>query len=191
VDDAAAVRRRRFGRYWTTVTSDLPLYHRDPEAWRAQLAEGNRTQPRKRVSVDVLFRDEAGRILLVDPQYKPDWDLPGGMAEANEALLDAARREVAEELGIDYAGGRLLVVDWVAPHGPWDDSLAFIFDGGILPEPDRARIRLLDGELNEYRFVPLDQVGQLLRPYVEARVREALAAADDGAVRYLQNGRSR
>jgi hypothetical protein len=27
----------------------------------------------------------------------------------------------------------LLVVDWVAaPHGPWDDQIAFIFDGGTL-----------------------------------------------------------
>ena len=172
------------------MSSDVPLYQRDPEAWQAHLAEGNRTQPRKRVSVDVLFRDEAGRILLVDPQYKPDWDLPGGMAEANESPLDAARREVAEELGIEYSGGRLLVVDWVAPHGPWDDSLAFIFDGGVLRERDRVSIRLLDGELNGYRFVPPDQLGQLLRPYVEARVRQALKTADDGAVRYLHNGRS-
>jgi 8-oxo-dGTP diphosphatase len=172
------------------VSSDLPLYQRDPQAWQAHLAEGNRTQPRKRVSADVLFRDEAGRILLVDPQYKPDWDLPGGMAEANESPLGAARREVAEELGIDYRGGRLLVVDWVGPHGPWDDSLAFIFDGGVLREPDRVGIRLLDGELNGYRFVPPDEAGQLLRPYVESRVRDALAAAEDGIVRYLHNGRS-
>jgi ADP-ribose pyrophosphatase YjhB (NUDIX family) len=172
------------------VTSDVPLYQRDPEAWRAYLAEGNRTQPRKRVSADVLFRDEGGRILLVDPQYKPDWDLPGGMAEANEAPLDAARREVAEELGIDYVGGRLLVVDWVAPHGPWDDSLAFIFDGGLVLENAQARIRLTDGELSGYRFVAPDDLGPLLRPYVESRLREALTAAHDGTVRYLHNGRS-
>jgi hypothetical protein len=78
------------------VNSDVPLYERDPEAWQAYLAEGNRTQPRKRVSADVLFRDKEGRILLVDPHYKPDWDLPGGMAEANEPPLDAARREVRD-----------------------------------------------------------------------------------------------
>jgi 8-oxo-dGTP diphosphatase len=170
------------------VSSEVPLYQRDPEAWQAYLAEGNRTQPRKRVSADVLFRDESGRILLVDPRYKPDWDLPGGMAEANEAPLDAARREVAEELGIEYGGSRLLVIDWVAPHGPWDDSLAFVFDGGILREPDRERIRLLDGELNHCRFVPPEDVAGLLRQYVASRVQEALAAADGGGVRYLHNG---
>src|ERR1044071_2627079 len=110
--------------------TEPPLFERDPEAWNALLLEGNRTQPRKRVAADVLFRDKAGRILLVDPTYKPDWDLPGGMAEANEPPLDAAIREVREELGLEYHGGRLLVVDWVAPHGPWDDCLMFLFDGG-------------------------------------------------------------
>ncbi|GIJ43211.1 hypothetical protein Val02_00970 [Virgisporangium aliadipatigenens] len=115
------------------MSGDEPLYLRDPEAYRAYLAEGNRTQARKRVSADVLFRDETGRILLVDPRYKPDWDLPGGMAEANESPLDAARREVREELAVDWPGGPLLTVDWVAPHGPWDDGLVFLFDGGVLP----------------------------------------------------------
>ncbi len=134
------------------MTSDVPLYERDPEAWQAHLAEGNRVQARKRVGADVLFRDEDGRVLLVDPRYKPDWDLPGGMAEANEPPLDAAKREVMEELGITYPGGRPLVVDWVKPHGPWDDSLIFVFDGGVIPEKDKMRLELRDGELRDLRF---------------------------------------
>jgi 8-oxo-dGTP pyrophosphatase MutT (NUDIX family) len=140
------------------------------------------------VSADVLFRDNAGRILLVDPRYKPDWDLPGGMAEANEPPLEAARREVAEELGIEYTGGRLLVIDWVAPHGPWDDSLVFIFDGGVLTAEDHARITLRDGELNEYRFVEPEEASQLLRAYAWHRVHRALMALDSGTTSYLQDG---
>jgi hypothetical protein len=66
------------------VTPQRELYERDPEAWNAYLAEGNARQARKRVSADILLRDQRDRILLVDPTYKPDWDLPGGMAEANE-----------------------------------------------------------------------------------------------------------
>nr|BFE37823.1 hypothetical protein GCM10010200_100740 [Actinomadura rugatobispora] len=42
------------------MRSDEPLYKRDPDAWRAHLAEGNATQPRKRVSVGLLMRDEGG-----------------------------------------------------------------------------------------------------------------------------------
>jgi 8-oxo-dGTP diphosphatase len=170
------------------MSGEVPLYERDPEAWRQYLAEGNRTHARKRVSADVLFRDENGRILLVDPRYKPDWDLPGGMAEANEPPLNAARREVREELGIEYAGGPLLVVDWVSPHGPWDDSLAFIFDGGVLTVEDQARISLDEGELAGYQFSNEEQISRLLRPYVRLRVQHALTALNAGTALYLHDG---
>lgn len=43
----------------------------------AHLAEGNARQARKRVAADVLIRDTAGRVLVVDPSYKEGWDLPG------------------------------------------------------------------------------------------------------------------
>jgi 8-oxo-dGTP pyrophosphatase MutT (NUDIX family) len=114
--------------------TDQPLYDRDPEAYRAYLVEGNAKQPRKRVSADVLVRDSAGRVLLVDPEYKPDWDLPGGMVEANEPPHEAAQRELREELGLNLPVSRPLVIDWVSPHGVWDDLLAFVFDGGRLDQ---------------------------------------------------------
>ena len=62
----------------------MASFQGDAAAWEAYLAEGNAKQARKRVAADVLVRDTSERILLVDPSYKPDWDLPGGMAEANE-----------------------------------------------------------------------------------------------------------
>ena len=102
------------------MTTDGELYERDPEAWNAYLAEGNAKQARKRVSADAIVRDSSGRILLVDPTYKPDWDLPGGMAEANEPPADALRRELREELGLGIKAGDLLCVDWISPHDPWD-----------------------------------------------------------------------
>jgi 8-oxo-dGTP diphosphatase len=60
------------------------------------------------------------------------------MAEANEPPADALCRELREELGLDLQVGDLLCVDWVSPHGPWDDLLNFIFDGGTLPFPPTA-----------------------------------------------------
>jgi 8-oxo-dGTP diphosphatase len=173
------------------VNEDAPLYERDPEAWRAYLAEGNAKQPRKRVSADVILRDHAGRMLLVDPRYKPDWDTPGGMAEANEPPHEAVRQELKEELGLDIHVGGLLVVDWVSPHGPWDDLLAFIFDGGELSDEQIHALKLIDDELAAFEFCTAEQARERLRPYVWRRVIVALDALKTGRVQYLQDGYSR
>ncbi|MDG4762974.1 NUDIX hydrolase [Solwaraspora sp. WMMD406] len=168
--------------------SDAPLYERDPEAWQAYLAEGNAKQPRKRVSADVLIRDCEGRILLVDPQYKPNWDIPGGMAEANEPPHEAVRRELREELGLDLHVAGLLVVDWVSPHGPWDDLLSFIFDGGELTDEQISGLRIVDEELSAFEFCTAEQAQQRLRPYLWRRVAVALDALRTRTAYYLQDG---
>lgn len=169
--------------------SGVPLYDRDPDAWRAYLAEGNARQARKRVSVDALIHDDRGRILVVKPTYKPGWDLPGGMVEANEPSLAALRRELAEELGLSLPRCRLLCIDWVPPHGPWDDLLAFVFDGGLLAERDRDSLVLHDGELGGHRFVPADELAGLLSPRLWRRAEVALDVLRGGvAPRYLEDG---
>jgi 8-oxo-dGTP diphosphatase len=160
----------------------------DSAEWNAHLAEGNAKQARKRVAAKVIFRDESGRILLVEPTYKPGWDLPGGMAEANEPPLHAARREVREELGLEMINGDLLVVDWASPHGPWDDQLVFIFDGGTLGAEQVARLQPMDSELAAVRFFADSEACSRLRPYVWKRVEFALTALSGGRVRYLQDG---
>jgi 8-oxo-dGTP diphosphatase len=170
------------------VTSGRPLYQQDPDAWRAYLAEGNAKQARKRVSADALIRNQAGHILLVDPDYKPDWDLPGGMAEANEPPPEAVERELTEELGLALSVGNLLCVDWVSPHGPWDDLLSFIFDGSVLTPEQIAVLKPHDTEIRAYEFCDRNQAQQRLRPYVWRRVSKALEALTSGQARYLHDG---
>ena len=54
---------------------------------------------RKRMAAGVLFRDKAGRVLLLEPSYKPSWEIPGGAVEADESPWATATRELSEELG--------------------------------------------------------------------------------------------
>jgi 8-oxo-dGTP diphosphatase len=170
------------------VSPEPPLYQRDPVAWQAHLAEGNARQARKRVSADVILRDHTGRVLLVEPRYKPDWDTPGGMTEANEPPHEAARRELQEELNLEIVAFKLVCVDWVSPHGPWDDLLAFVFDGGTLSESQISSIAVHDEELSSFEFCTVDQAAQRLRPYVWRRLEAALTAMSSGQVAYLQDG---
>jgi len=167
---------------------DKRLYERDPEAWNAYLAEGNARQARKRVAADVIIRDDQHRLLLVNPTYKPDWDIPGGMAEANEPPVDAAHRELREELGLHIEITRLLCIDWIPPHGPWDDNLVFVFDGGTLTAEAIAHLTLTDDELAGFRFCDFTEAADLLRPYVWQRTTYALDARSANAVQYLHHG---
>ncbi|KJK58550.1 NUDIX domain-containing protein [Saccharothrix sp. ST-888] len=162
----------------------------DPVAWNAYLAEGNARQARKRVAADVILRDHAGRILTVNPTYKEGWDLPGGMAEGNEPPHEAAVRELREELGLTVRLRGLLVVDWVAPHGPWDDQIAFIFDAGTIDLEESAALQPQDGELSEAAFLPVPEVRSLLRGRLQRRLDAAVRALTDGHTRYLHDGQS-
>ncbi|MFZ3560823.1 NUDIX domain-containing protein [Streptomyces sp. BH055] len=161
----------------------------DPDAWNAYLAEGNAKQARKRVAADAFLRDHSGRVLLVNPTYKPGWDLPGGMAEANEPPEEAVRRELREELGLTIQPLGLLVVDWVAPHGPWDDQIAFIFDGGIIDATQGLRPH--DQELSEARFLPPDKARELVSERMQGRLDAAVQALEQRRPAYLHNGAAR
>lgn len=157
----------------------------DPQRF-AYLAKGNARQARKRVAADVLITDQADRILLVDPVYKPDWDMPGGMAEANEPPRAAAERELREELGLNLTVGRLLVLEWQPPHGPWDDLLTFVFDGGVLDEETVGALKIRDDELRAFDFVPVADAHTLLRPYVWERLDQSVQAKADREKIYVE-----
>jgi 8-oxo-dGTP diphosphatase len=172
----------------TAESPEVPLWERDPAAWNAYLAEGDRTQARKRVSADVIVRDVRGKILLVCPTYKPGWDLPGGMVEQDESPHAAARRELREELGLDATLAEPLVIDWVPAHGPWSDMLCFVFPGPVLTDDQVAALVPEDGELDRVEFVPPAEAVERVSPRLGRRLTQALAASESGRTRYLTDG---
>ncbi|MEV8636036.1 NUDIX hydrolase [Streptosporangium sp. NPDC051023] len=155
-------------------------------AWE-YMAQGNARQARKRVAADVLIRNVEGLVLLVDPTYKDGWDLPGGMAEANEPPHLAALRELREELGYVPALGDMLCVDWVPPHGPWDDQICFVFDGGVI---DDRTLAPTDPEIAAVGFFHVDDALTLVRDHMRPRLRAALTALSTGRALYLHEGRA-
>lgn len=142
------------------------------------------------VAAGVLFFDEAGRLLLVQPTYKDYWDIPGGYVETGETPGQAAAREVREELGIETPVGPLLVADW-APHPDEGDKLLLIFDGGTLTAEQLAAIRLQTDELASYSAHDPTEITALLIPRLARRVAAAVDARQAGRAAYLEHGVAR
>ncbi|MGP4030188.1 NUDIX domain-containing protein [Actinomadura sp. 3N407] len=99
-------------------------------------AEWYATLPAVHVSTGVLIADQDDRVLLVKPNFRPYWALPGGIAEEGEPPHHCAQRETAEELGLQITPGLLLVVDWAPPQGDRFRPMNFLFDGGTADPAD-------------------------------------------------------
>jgi 8-oxo-dGTP pyrophosphatase MutT (NUDIX family) len=142
--------------------------------------------PRKWMAAGALVRDGAGRVLMVAPTYKPEWEIPGGIVEADESPRQACVREVREELGLQLAPGRLLVWEWQGPEGARTESLMFVFDGGVLPDLDAVSLQA--EELASARFVDPAQLDTVTVPRLVRRVRAALRALESGQTVELEHG---
>lgn len=146
--------------------------------------------PRILAGAAVLFRDGQGRVLLVEPNYRKGWALPGGTVESDlgETPRRAARRETLEEIGLDVELGALLAVDWV-PGVARPPIAAYVYDGGVLTEARIEAIRLQEEELVSWRLVPRDEIREYLLGSLGLRVLAALDALEAGTGTVeLENG---
>ncbi|WP_327412607.1 NUDIX hydrolase [Streptomyces sp. NBC_01233] len=147
--------------------------------------------PRVLAGAAALYRDAEGRVLLVEPNYREGWTLPGGTVESDggESPRTAARRESAEEIGLDLPLGRLLAVDWSlgADRPP---LVAYVYDGGVLDAGQLASIKLQEEELISWRLVEPAELAAHLPGSLGRRTEEAyrVLQSGEGTVE-LENGR--
>ncbi|MDS1269009.1 NUDIX hydrolase [Lipingzhangella sp. LS1_29] len=145
--------------------------------WFAQL-------PTAYLSASGLITTPDGRVLIVDPNYREHWTLPGGVVEHGEPPHRACEREVAEEVGLDVTAGRFLACQWNGPRGERPRPfLSLVFDCGTI-SPDTG-ITLQTEELDGYDFVSPDQASTLVHPLVAPRLTAALRARTSGTVEYV------
>ncbi len=175
-----------FHRSWCRqgMIPDLKMNETDPcmtdeQAYYASL-------PKKRMGAGALFVDQQERLLLVNPTYKPQWEIPGGIVEVNESPRSACEREIYEELGLRKRVERLLSISYIATRPQRPDGLMFIFWGGVLTADEIRQIRLPTAELSEYRFVALNEALALLTPALGERVRQSLEIVPTERTLYLE-----
>lgn len=77
------------------------------------------------VVAGALLDEATGRLLLAQRTRPPEvagrWELPGGKVESGETEVEALRRELVEELGVDVVVG-----DRLRGHTPLTDDLVLI-----------------------------------------------------------------
>ena len=153
----------------------------DTQAWYAGLAT-------MYGAAAALITNPSGGVLLVKPNYRDHWSLPGGVLEHGEPPHRGCAREVAEEVGLQITVGPLLVVDWAGPDRKRPRPVVFfVFDGGEVA-PD-VGIRLQEEELDDYRFTDPGEFAAYLPPFLEARYSAALYARAAGRAAYLPSRR--
>jgi ADP-ribose pyrophosphatase YjhB (NUDIX family) len=151
-----------------------------PPAWHATL-------PGVVLAAAALIRDDDGRVLVVKPNYRDFWTLPGGICEFGEAPHAGCGREVAEEIGLRLPVGRMLAVDWQLPmdiYGPEARAAVyFVFDSGVLHS--LSGVRLQEAELDDCRFAAETELAALLAEPTVPRIRAAISSLSSGCPRYV------
>ena len=193
VPDPERVLREHIGRlYMRSVEAGAPRLSEhgtglDRAAWAASL-------PKVIVGASMLFVDEDGKVLMVRQSYRRDkkWSFPGGGVEEGEFPAQGARREALEEIGLDVNPGALLMVDWRPRDAERPPLIHYFYDGGTLTPEDITRIRLQEGEIDEYGFFDLDAARELLAQHSYERLAHALAVREGRmAVGDFEEGRPR
>ena len=149
----------------------------------------HRTLPKKRMAAGAILRDASGRVLLVEPTYKAEWEIPGGVIEADESPLFAVIRELREEIGLPFRPEEfgLITVDYLYESPERTEALMFLFAGPILESERIAGIELATSELKSFSFLSLAEARRRLGPILVGRLERALSAIAERRCSYFED----
>jgi 8-oxo-dGTP pyrophosphatase MutT (NUDIX family) len=135
-----------------------------------------------------MIFDESARLLILKPNYKKGWTIPGGQIDPDgESPWEACRRETLEECNLQVERGRLVCVDFLRPKANRPGGMRFLFDCGTFSDEQLSAIKLEDTEIDEHRFVTPAEAAVLLSGPLRRRVS---ASVGTKSCVYLEDGRS-
>ncbi|MBU5635196.1 NUDIX hydrolase [Geomonas sp. Red69] len=133
-----------------------------------------KNDPRHTVVVGCLVRNDENQVLLIRHR-KRGWEIPQGRVEESENLVDAVRREVAEEAGVEVEIGPLAAVWSMVSPG---SALIFAFLGRYL----RGELNPTDDSEAAAWFDEKQALEMVASPVMRERL--ALLLRHDGSVSY-------
>lgn len=124
------------------------------------------------VGAACVIEREDGAILLVRLVYREGWGLPGGLIKRREDVAVCARREVAEEIGLDV---ELVSEPAVVVDGP-PQRIDVVYRARPAAGVDAAAAHPKSVEIREVRWFPPDELPKLQHEAVTALVALASSA---------------
>lgn len=124
-----------------------------------------------------IVLNEKGEILLVKDR-RSGWVFPGGMVEEGENVIDAVKREVMEETGIDIEVGEIFCMSsntgkYAGYNGVKEVPTKLILDfickatGGILRSSDENSDSAFFSEEKASALIQAPSVAERFRAYLE------------------------
>ncbi|MEV6208442.1 NUDIX hydrolase [Kitasatospora sp. NPDC051914] len=126
----------------------------------------------------VLFRDGAGRLMVVRAVYEHEHpvEVPGGGWELQDATLrETAVRELLEEMALRPRLQGLASVDWAMARSR-PPIVSFLYWAPAPTAAELAAVRLQEDEIGGYAFVTPRQAMSALPPKLSRRVAACLRA---------------
>jgi ADP-ribose pyrophosphatase YjhB (NUDIX family) len=126
------------------------------------------------VGVKILLKNSEGKFLLIRrnpkkyPEVGPKWDIVGGRIEPGSPLLENLRREIKEEIGLDYKEEPVLVGAQDILRVPGRHVVRLSFQGQIDGEPK------LDDDHLEAKWFTLEEIKALPEAELDIYFKELL-----------------
>jgi len=129
------------------------------------------------IGVFAAIFDEGGRILCVRANYGAmSWTTPGGRVEPRESPLDALKREVREETGLEVELGELLGVY----AKPLQDDIVLSIRARVM----NGREFIPNDEIAEFGYFGRNELPEPMSPAARSRIVDALEG-HSGVVRVI------